>query len=141
MPGFYIGNLTSDYIISDKYTKTLYRDTKYNNFMFEQNTINKFLDDNELDELIRKSRCILFTYNSTSVLCSGALIFSLNYCKPIIAPKSGVFAEMPGIVSCYSTFDDIKSIRMVDNKSIIKQYIDENTWDHIPGRILSLLNY
>ena len=50
MPGFYIGNLTSDYIISDKYTKTLYRDTKYNNFMFEQNTINKFLDDKCLYE-------------------------------------------------------------------------------------------
>ena len=101
--------------------------------------INRFIEDAELDEFIRCSKTILFTYNSTSVLCSGALIFSLNYCKPIIAPSSGSFSEMPGIVSCYSSFDEIKDIIYTDNKDLINDYIKNNTWSSFADKVLKLL--
>ena len=99
----------------------------------------RFVDDDELRDLIKKSGCILFTYNTDSLLSSGALIYSLNFCKPIIGPNSGNFKDLKGLVSCYDSFRDIPNLSISDNRSLIIDYIKNNTWDLFPNKILNVL--
>lgn len=98
--------------------------------------INRFVTDDELQRLISQTRIILFTYNPGSVLSSGALIYSLNFCKPIIGPRVGNFVDMTGIVSCYDTFDDILSMNLIFSPEAVMSYIHNNTWSLLPSRIL-----
>ena len=106
------------------------------NFCFE----NKFFSDEELAERIKKSRCILFTYNEGSVLSSGALIYSLNFMKPIIGPKVGSFADLPGIVSCYDNLADINKVKLNFNGTLIECYMRENVWSLFPVKISSIFS-
>ena len=99
--------------------------------------INKFLSDKELEEYIASSRCILFTYSTESVLSSGALIYSLNFCKPIIGPNVGSFKDMKDIVSCYNHYEDIAYLPIRSNISAIKRYIQENTWETFSRKIFN----
>lgn len=100
---------------------------------------NSFLTEEELSERIRSANNILFTYSERSVLSSGALIYSLNFGKPIIGPRVGSFADLTDIVKCYDTFDDIKPISHYDNGEAIMKYIRENTWKDFAGKVLSEL--
>lgn len=103
--------------------------------------INDFLSDETLRKYICQSKIILFTYNTESVLSSGALIYSLNFNKMIIGPKAGSFIDLEGIVACYETFNEISSIKNIKNKDIaIKKYIEENTWNQIPQKIQSIVS-
>lgn len=102
--------------------------------------INKFIQEQELKEYICHSQIILFTYNTDSILSSGALIYSLNFYKPIIGPKAGSFVDLEGIVSCYDTFKDIPHINNHCSKSLIKTYIEENTWEKFPNKLSSIIN-
>lgn len=109
------------------------RDALPPNVTFE----NRFMSDDELKEKISSAAAILFTYDGGSVLSSGALIYSLNFLKPIIGPRVGSFADMQGIVSCYDSFEDIPSIPLSgDNSSLIKDYLAENTWRSFPDKFL-----
>jgi hypothetical protein len=108
-----------------------------NNFTY----INKFLSDEELSIYIKKSKCILFTYNAESLLSSGALIYSLNYCKPIIGPNAGNFIDLKNIVTCYKTFDEIPYLKINFDYNHLLYYIQENTWDKLPDKIITLLQY
>ena len=101
--------------------------------------INKFLSDAELVDYISKSRCILFTYNPDSMLSSGALIYSLNFCKPIIGPNVGNFRDMQRVVSCYDSFQDIPLLQMDYDYKYIMSYISNNTWDRFPQKVNNLL--
>lgn len=101
---------------------------------------NRFIPDEELTTLIGMSRIILFTYHSSSILSSGALIYSLNFCKPIIGPKTGSFAELNGIVKCYTSFSNIPYILCDDyNNKYTIDYIRKNTWSSFPQKVLSIL--
>lgn len=120
------------------------RDSEYDNRIKSELTpnityINQFLSDEELQKYIGESRCILFTYNGESMLSSGALIYSLNYCKPIIGPNVGSFADEKDIVSVYDDFNDIENIKMRDNSNACKEYLDINTWEKFPDEILKLI--
>ena len=97
---------------------------------------NAFMDDDELRELICKARIILFTYNPESVLSSGALIYSLNFFKPIIGPRVGNFADMEGVVTCYDRFEEIPKLEVRFNEIKAKEYIAENTWETLPSKIM-----
>ena len=99
---------------------------------------NKFLTDDELKTRISSASAILFTYDGGSVLSSGALIYSLNFLKPIIGPRVGSFADMQGIVSCYDSFAEIPSIpSSQDNAPLIREYLEDNSWQKFPDKFLS----
>lgn len=101
--------------------------------------LNKFFSDEELADLISKSHVILFTYNPESMLSSGALIYSLNFCKPIIGPRVGNFADLEGSVQCYNSFSDISQIKLWNNREKNLEYISENTWDTFPQKVVKLV--
>lgn len=100
--------------------------------------INSFISDEKLIDYIKKSRCILFTYKTSSLLCSGALIYSLNFNKPIIGPNVGNFLDFKGIVQCYNSFADIPQLVLKNSPEIICQYIKSNTWDKFPQKIMAI---
>ena len=104
--------------------------------------MNEFLEEDILRRYISKSKVILFTYSLDSVLSSGALIYSLNFGKKIIGPNGGAFKDMHSIVDCYDSFDNIADIIDIDKKvdiSIVKEYINNNTWCDLPEKLLSEL--
>lgn len=102
--------------------------------------INSFIFDDELRTLIAESEYILFTYSSDSVLSSGSLIYSLNFCKPIIGPNVGNFADLKGIVTCFNDFSDIEKMEANFNPELCERYIDENQWKNMPRKIETILN-
>ena len=101
--------------------------------------VNRFIEDDELKTFIQRSAVILFTYSSDSVLSSGSLIYSLNFCKPIIGPNTGSFAEMAGIVTCYDSLKDIEHLKLLYSKELCLEYIEKNQWMFIPQKIDNLL--
>lgn len=104
--------------------------------------VNEFLEEDILRRYISKSKVILFTYSLDSVLSSGALIYSLNFGKKIIGPNGGAFKDMHPIVDCYDSFENIADIIDIDKKvdiSIVKEYINNNTWCDLPEKLLSEL--
>lgn len=101
--------------------------------------LNRFVSDDELRELISKCKSILFTYLNDSVLSSGALIYSLNFNKPIIGPNLGAFKDLDKIVSLYNDFDDIENIDLKTNEDYIKDYIENNQWKDFPTKIENIL--
>lgn len=98
---------------------------------------NAFLENDELRELICQARVILFTYNPESVLSSGALIYSLNFCRPVIGPRVGNFDDMKGVVTCYDRFEDIPGLKPQFDVEEARKYISENTWGAFPSKILT----
>lgn len=111
---------------ADEEYDRLIRDTLTPDMTYE----NRFLTDEELASRISASGAVLFTYSPESVLSSGALIYSLNFLKPVIGPRVGSFADLEGIVACYDVFEDIPSLvlaRDVSEKAL--EYIAENSWD------------
>lgn len=108
---------------------------KPNNVTF----INRFIPDEEMEQYIGSSRYIVFTYHSSSVLSSGALIYSLNFCKPIIGPNVGSFREMAGIVTTYDRFEDIPNLKVTLNRGLIEDYINNNQWKDFPLKIDEVL--
>ncbi len=86
---------------------------KLNKFKNENITIeNRFINENELTELIKSSRIILFTYTKTSVLSSGVLMDSLGLGPEVIGPDTGAFADLAveNIIHVYSNFDELITI-------------------------------
>lgn len=102
--------------------------------------INRFIPDGEMDKLIGGSRYIVFTYHASSVLSSGALVYSLNYCKPIIGPNVGAFRDLAGIVATYQSFQDIPHLKVMGNQDMIEEYIKENQWESFPHKLDKILN-
>ena len=103
---------------------------------------NRYIADDELKSLINKSKTILFTYANDSILSSGALIYSINFCKPIIGPYLGAFKDLEEIVSLYKDFSDIETLKPKANKGYIEKYIHDNQWKDFPSKIEQILyNY
>jgi len=97
---------------------------------------NEYLSENELNSLISESKIILFTYNSESVLSSGALIYSLPFRNIIIGPAIGAFKDLAnqGLIHTYNDMDEILNIIETtehDSNTMlaIDNYLKLNTWD------------
>lgn len=94
--------------------------------------INEFLSDSRLAAFISQSKAIIYTYNQSSVLSSGALIYSLSSKKMIIGPYFGNFKELAdnGLIATYQTFTDIFEAykSFVPSISHIDEYINTYTW-------------
>ena len=102
--------------------------------------INDFIPDGNLEEYISESRYILFTYHESSILSSGALVYSLNFCKPILGPKAGSFMDIPGVVTCYEGFKDIANLQPRIDENALKDYLRDNTWDNFPQKIFNIIS-
>jgi glycosyltransferase involved in cell wall biosynthesis len=102
---------------------------------------NAFIPDEEVIALHHQSRYILFPYNGSSVLNSGALAFSLPLKAPIIGPKIGAFKEL-GDLKLINTFDkysDLIQLLEHDSKLVtqdIDDFISANSWNNF-GKQLS----
>jgi hypothetical protein len=99
---------------------------------------NKILSEEELEERFSKSRYVLFTYNSTSVLSSAALCKTLIYGKTIIGPNAGSFKELgaKGLIYNYKSFEDLENRldvfepreRDAHFQLQLQQYIKQHSW-------------
>jgi beta-1,4-mannosyltransferase len=100
--------------------------------------INNYVNEEKLQTYIENSKAILFVYNSESVLSSGALIKSLNYGKPIIGPFKGSFKDLykQGLISCFSSYDEIFLNESFYDLEKNKNFLAENTWDKLIDNFL-----
>ncbi len=98
---------------------------------------NKFLEEEELKEMVHESKAILFTYSGNSVLSSGALIDSISFGGLVIGPNVGAFSDMgaQGIIKTYDTLSDLlvllERLDNLDSYEISRKIIDfvnSHTW-------------
>lgn len=92
--------------------------------------IDAFITEKRLKEYISLSGAVLFVYASDSVLSSGSLTKSLNYGKPIIGPLKGSFKDLyeEGLISCFSSYDEIFLNGFFYDKNKNKNFLNVNTW-------------
>jgi len=109
--------------------------------------VNRFIGDEELTQLFRRSRFILFTYNKRSVMSSGVLADSLAACRKIIAPDCGAFADMANhysFVYLYNDFSEIAALcrdnyddYLLDYEKV-RDFVASNSWYNMGGKIKEL---
>lgn len=104
--------------------------------------INEFVPEEQLRSYILASQCILFTYGSETVLSSGALIYSLNFNKRIIAPRVGNFMDLGKVVDCFDEFSEIEfiDITKAPDTNILCDYLLSNKWENLSDKIKALLS-
>jgi beta-1,4-mannosyltransferase len=107
---------------------------------------NEFISEESLSAYMERSKNILFTYNSTTVLSSGALIRSLNSTCVIIGPNTGSFKDLAeeGLVRSFNEFEDIPSLidSIKDQKELIQRrrdFINENSWEEFSEKLIQLI--
>lgn len=112
--------------------------------------INKKLSESELVDLFKKSKYILFTYNSPSVLSSAALCKSLSYGKEVIGPSIGSFKELgnKGLIYNYESFASLevllsnlktRKIKTI-NTEALACYAQKNGWPEFATFLCKTLN-
>lgn len=131
-------------ITTDDYRKKL-ENYKSKNILIED----KFIEDTLLQELISKSKLVLFTYSQSSILSSGVLMDSLGYGANIIGPNVGAFADLANedIINTYSDFPSMFKIideqlndegKKIPNEKIDKFLVD-NSWKKFADLIIYYL--
>lgn len=102
---------------------------------------NKFVEKDILNDLILKSKYVVFPYLMKSVSSSGALIDSLLLGKTVIGPNTGAFQDLSKEGLCF-TFDNYNDIfKIIEggkkiNTDLISEYIEKNTWDHFGENLI-----
>jgi hypothetical protein len=103
--------------------------------------VNEYLDDNKLAKLISESKFVLFCHSSKSILSSGALVYSLPFLKPIIAPNVGAFKDYNdiGLIQTYNNFSEIEEIlsNIQLNNNLISNHLLVNTWSNFTKFLFS----
>ena len=103
-----------------------------------------FVERRDLEELVSKSKTVLFTYSSESILCSGALIDSLSMRAVIIGPNSGNFKDLYelGMIHVYKDYNElIPLLDKVHNTARIPEslsldtYFEETSWKKFAGAL------
>ncbi|MCE3282699.1 MAG: hypothetical protein K0Q66_1436 [Chitinophagaceae bacterium] len=104
------------------------------NISFENN----MASDEELVELFRQSRCVLFCYQSGSVLSSAALCKTISFGKTVVGPNTGAFKELGtrGLIYTYDNFEQlaeilqrVKSQDAAIDPELIRQYVQQTSWN------------
>ncbi len=106
--------------------------------------IDDYLSHEELAKYIVQSRVVLFTYNPSSVLSSGALMDTLVFAPIILGPDFGAFKDLreEGLIYTYTDFKDLfeKIHNLIENKenkiSSIQSFCEKNSWSNF-GKALS----
>ncbi len=111
---------------------------------------NKFIEDNDLPQLIAQSNIVLFTYSQDSILSSGVLMDSLGYGANIIGPHVGAFADLAedGIITTFEDFPDmikkideqLKNPNQNHRKEKLEKFLRENSWESFAANLMKLLN-
>lgn len=112
--------------------------------------VNKFIEEDELKQLFKRTRFILFTYNKSSVLSSGVLMDSLVACKKIIAPDCGAFRDMAELTPFVSLFPDFSGIEEIYRLNVnnfkldytrVREFVAQNSWYKMGGMIRELAGF
>jgi len=110
---------------------------------------NKFIEDDILQNLIAKSKLVLFTYSKASILSSGVLMDSLGYGANVVGPMVGAFKDLEkdGIVKIYNDFDELNKViseqigtKELSPDSALERFLLENTWDKYADNVHILLS-
>ena len=107
-----------------------------------------FYDFSELSALASKSRFIIFTHSSSSVLSSGALMDSVRMGARIIGPNHGAFKDLKflNFISLYDSYDDIIELLSqteqedLDFNKEFDGFYHENNWESFGNKMKVLLN-
>jgi beta-1,4-mannosyltransferase len=109
----------------------------------------RFIERDELKSLVQKTKVILFTYSSDSILCSGALIDSLSFGATILGPETGNFKDLSkrGLIRVYKDFDEL--VKLLDvmlvsythiSEPILNDYFKETSWSKYVDTLSCWLN-
>ncbi len=110
---------------------------------FTRNVIHhdRFLDNEELLELIRSSKIVLFPYANESVLSSGALMDTLAWGGNVIGPDKGAFKDLgkEGLINTFRDYDDLLNLLLElpekpDEEGIFN-YLRKITWEEFAGEL------
>ncbi len=110
--------------------------------------VNKFIDNDSLNDLIDQSKIILFTYNDNSVLSSGALVYSLSREAWCIGPDAGSFRDFyqEGLIEIFTDYDELVlklNLQLEEpknKKENINLFVGENSWDSFGEKIAEWIN-
>jgi glycosyltransferase involved in cell wall biosynthesis len=120
-----------------------YADEIENNITNNITFINKYLSIEELNKLISSAKVVLFTYDSESVLSSGALAYSLPSKKLIIGPKIGSFNDYAdqNLITTFIDFAEIPHLlnSFTLNNTALENHIAENSWGGFSSKLSKLL--
>lgn len=107
-----------------------------------------FIDDDSLQQLIGKSRIVLFTYAKSSILSSGALMDSIGFGGKVVGPHVGAFADLAkeGIINTFTETDEMFSVidsvlaqKNTTTNPSIDQFLLDNSWNKFADFILRIL--
>lgn len=110
--------------------------------------VNEYVEDEALKKLINQSKIILFTYHESSILSSGALIYSLSLGANIIGPNTGAFKDIfqEDLIETFNDYEDLLKkidVRLnctANNKEKIIQYIKENSWENFSSKVFNWIS-
>jgi len=97
----------------------------------------RFVSETELDELHRQARFVVFAYNGSSVLNSGALMMSLPRGTPILGPDIGAFREAAsrGLIRTFRNYAE--AVALIGHRSggiypqeQIQKFAETHTWEN-----------
>jgi beta-1,4-mannosyltransferase len=112
--------------------------------------LDEYLPEQVLMSLIRKTRLVVLTYHSESVLSSGVLMDSLSQSAYVIGPDTGAFRDLSGL-GLVDTFTDYRQLLekihlhldpQTDHRAQrerIAHFVEENSWDNFSARIHVLI--
>ncbi len=97
-----------------------------------------YIDREKLEDYIHKSKVVLFTYSSDSILSSGALIDTWRWGLRSWVPDKGNFHDLnvQGMISVYNDYNELieslgKLIRSdpVLSRQTLDNYYKETSWE------------
>lgn len=96
--------------------------------------INKFIDRNELDELIKKTKYVILPHKNNSMIVSGSFFHAISYGANIIIEKSLFASELKKRHGFVSYFDELYSLDYCDPRDVFdeakKHYGDDVVKKH-----------
>ncbi len=119
---------------------------KYSNLIL----MDGYVEESKLIDLIHDSKITLFTYQSDTVLSSGALMDSLSYGATIVGPDVGAFNDLHklGLIETYSDFHSLMEVidrlltspeENLSKQKMTDSFMADNSWDQFSTTILNLI--
>jgi glycosyltransferase involved in cell wall biosynthesis len=105
---------------------------------------NRFIDEEDLQKMMSLSRIVLFSYNSDSILSSGALAESVSYGATVVGPHKAAFKDLANLkyVFSYQNFNQLIDLinNIISGKKTIPekrfvQYLSEFHWSEFAKKL------
>jgi glycosyltransferase involved in cell wall biosynthesis len=103
-----------------------------------------YIDREKLEDYIHKSKVVLFTYSSDSILSSGALIDTLALGATILGPNKGNFIDLnaKGMISVYNDYQELadKLGKLIQSNTCLSRqtldnYYEETSWERFASEL------